>query len=204
VNREILNLESPSGTLIGFADELRSLSQWPVLDAGCGFGRNAVALALRGISVVCIDRDADRLGTLFRLGPSYIASHRGLSGTGELYPICADLNVSRWPFDQKCFAAIICVHFLRNELLEAFRSSLVPGGYLYIETFGGHGRNYVDLPKAGQLRNSLSPYFEFKFYRERSVGPPGCGAVSVKLFGKSRRDNQRIVRSLLDNPKRPR
>jgi hypothetical protein len=31
VNREISNLESPSGTLIGFADELRSLSRWPVV-----------------------------------------------------------------------------------------------------------------------------------------------------------------------------
>jgi SAM-dependent methyltransferase len=58
-------------------DELRSLSQWPVLDAGCGFGRNAVALALRGVSVVCIDRNAHRLGTLSRLAPGYIASHQG-------------------------------------------------------------------------------------------------------------------------------
>jgi hypothetical protein len=96
----------------------------------------------------------------------------------------ADLKESQWPFSQSCFGAIICVHFLDIKLFDVFRSSLVPNGHLYIETFGGHGGNYLDLPKAGQLHDLLSRHFNLLFYRERAVGPPGFEAVSVKLLGK--------------------
>jgi hypothetical protein len=51
------HLGPPSKTLIGMAVELSSLSQYPVLDAGFGFGRNAVALASRGLSVVFVDHE---------------------------------------------------------------------------------------------------------------------------------------------------
>jgi 2-polyprenyl-3-methyl-5-hydroxy-6-metoxy-1,4-benzoquinol methylase len=53
----------PSKALMGVADEISSISQLPVLDAGCGFGRNAVALASRGLSVVCVDRNRDCLNS---------------------------------------------------------------------------------------------------------------------------------------------
>ena len=69
----ISHLGSPSKALIDVADELTSLSQYPVLDAGCGFGRNAVALASRGLSVVCVDQNLGRLHTLVRLAPTHIA-----------------------------------------------------------------------------------------------------------------------------------
>ena len=78
----------------------------------------------------------------------------------------------------------LTVHFLDVGLLDAVWASLVLGGRLYIETFGGHGKNYLDLPKAGQLRDSLSRHFKLAFYRERKVGPPNSDAVSVKLLGK--------------------
>lgn len=162
----------PSKTLIDVADELTSLSQYPVLDAGCGFGRNAVALASLGLSVVCIDRNLDRL--------------KSFSRSARLHLVHADLKHSQWPFSQNCFAAIICVHFLDTYLFDAFRYSLIPSGHLYIETFGGHGGNYLDLPKAGQLRDLLSRHFNLAFYRERQVGPADSGAVSVKLFGKTK------------------
>ena len=103
---------------------------------------------------------------------------------GRLYPVVADLKNSQWPFSQNCFGAIICIHFLDAYLFDAFRSSLVPNGHLYIETFGGHGGNYLDLPKAGQLHDLLSRHFHLSFYREKAVGPQDSGAVSVKLLGK--------------------
>jgi len=96
----------------------------------------------------------------------------------ELHPVLAELNRSRWPFSRSCFGAIICIHFLDTDLFDAFRYSLVPTGRLYIETFGGHGDNYLDLPKAGQLRDLLSQTFQLSFYRERSVGRSDSGAVS--------------------------
>ena len=68
--------------------------------------------------------------------------------------------------------------------LTRFAASLVPSGHVYIETFGGHGGNYLDLPKAGQLRDWLSRHFRLVFYRERQAGPTDSGAVSVKLLAK--------------------
>ena len=181
----ISHLGLPSKALIDVADELTGLSQYPVLDAGCGFGRNAVALALRGLSVVCVDQNLGRLHTLVGLAPTHIAEFKQRdTGVGQLYPLLANLNHSQWPFAQKCFGAVICIHFLDIELLDAFRASLITGGHLYIETFGGHGGNYLDLPKTGQLHDLLSPHFQLSFYRERKVGPADHRAVSVRLFGK--------------------
>jgi SAM-dependent methyltransferase len=180
-------LTLPSKTLMSFADELSQLQEWPVLDAGCGVGRNAVAVALSGLSVVCVDRDIDRLRFLSATAPRYIASIKPTQpAVGQLYPICADLDQLKWPFSISRFSAIVCVHFLRVELLDCFWSSLIAGGYLFIETFGGHGGNYVDLPKTGQLQDQLSRRFDIPFYRERKVGPAGFGAVSVKLLARKR------------------
>jgi len=177
----ISHLGPPSKALVDVADELTSISQYPVLDAGCGYGRNAIALASRGLSVVCADRNYDRLSSITR---SVSINDDLKQVNSRLSLVLAELEHFRWPFSQSCFGAIVCVHFLDTALFDAFRYSLVPNGRLYIETFGGHGENYLDLPKAGQLRDLLSRHFQLAFYRERSVGPSDSGAVSVKLFGK--------------------
>lgn len=180
----ISHLGPPSKALIDVADELDGLPQYPILDAGCGFGRNAFALASRGLSVVCVDQDLGRLRTLVGLARTHIAGFRQHRGeVGKLYPLVAKLSPSEWPFAQRCFGAIVCIHFLDVALLDAFRAALVMKGRLYIETFGGHGGNYLDLPKAGQLLDLLSPHFQLSFYRERKVGPAGYDAVSVRAFG---------------------
>jgi SAM-dependent methyltransferase len=172
----------PSKTLIEVSEELASSRRYPILDAGCGFGRNAVALAARGLSVVCVDRDVGRLKSFIHLRS--IPNAELGDDSGRLYLVVADLKRSQWPFSRNCFGAIICVHFLDIDLFEAFRFSLVPSGQLYIETFGGHGGNYLDLPGAGQLRDLLSQHFHLAFYRERKVGPADTDAVSVKLLAK--------------------
>jgi SAM-dependent methyltransferase len=176
-----------SRTLMTYAKEMAGHPNRPLLDAGCGYGRNAVALASHGLSVVCVDQKLERLNELVRLAPGHIADLRQRDcKVGRLYPVLADLGPSRWPFRENCFAGIICVHFLNVELFEAFRSSLVAAGCLYIETFGGHGGNYLDLPKAGQLRGLLSKDFDLPLYREKKVGPAGYDAVTVKLFARKR------------------
>jgi SAM-dependent methyltransferase len=168
-------------------DDINHFSNKPILDAGCGYGRNALAFAARGWSVVCVDQELIRLSTLCRLASKHLAALRKSEcELGLLYPVLARLGASHWPFPDNCFAGIICVHFLDVALLEAFRSSLIAGGYLYIETFGGHGGNYLSLPRAGQLHHLLSPNFDLHFYRERKVGPGGYDAVTVKLFGRKR------------------
>jgi SAM-dependent methyltransferase len=157
-------------------------AELPVLDVGSGFGRNAVALALLGLDVVCVDCNPTRLTTLVKLAPEYIEKMKPKEVTGKLYAICTTLSAFNWPFPPNCFSAILCVHFLDIGLFPFFRSSLGAGGYLYVETFGGHGQNYLDLPRAGLLRELLSSQFRPLHYRERKVGPADCEAVSVKLF----------------------
>jgi predicted RNA methylase len=51
----------PSTTLMKFLARITSSYGAPILDAPCGFGRNALALAVRGYDVVGVDRDIWRL-----------------------------------------------------------------------------------------------------------------------------------------------
>jgi len=117
-----------------------------------------------------------------KLAPSLLANGtRPESESGVLYPVCADVN--RWPFARNLFSAIVCVHVAAQELLDLFRDALVKDGVLYIETFGNQGRNYLDLPKAGQLQNSLAGHFRTLIYRERKAGPIGYDAVCATYVG---------------------
>ena len=88
-------LASPSATLMSVANELVKLRHRPVIDLGCGFGRNAVALASRGISIVCVDKDVDRLRTLARLAPGYISGFMQRDGreVGKIYPVASMLTL---------------------------------------------------------------------------------------------------------------
>jgi SAM-dependent methyltransferase len=164
-----------------FARALDEAKQ-PVLDAGCGYGRNAVALALRGIDVVCVDRDQTRLEEFVSLAIPFMAATHPSGKAGKLYPLCTDLSERNWPFSLNCFSAIVCIHFPDIWPFEAFRSSLVLGGYLYLETFGGHDQNYLALPKAGSVRVLLGDSFRLIHYREHKVGSSNLNAVTVKLF----------------------
>ena len=180
-------ISPPSKTLMRFASEFAQHRNYPALDAGCGTGRNAVALALLGIPVVCVDRDINRLRYLKDNAPrpakNITLPH---SSVGKISPICVNLDPSKWPFSQNKFSTIICVEFLNIDLFNSFWSALVAGGYLFIETFGGHGQNHLDLPKANQLRDLLSNRFNILFYQERKVGPVGYDAVSAKLLAQKR------------------
>src|SRR4051812_11458840 len=92
-------LNSASTTLLKFLESFAGLKPQPVLDAGCGFGRNAVALALRGLDVVCADADIARLTELVTLSPSYFQQYASADQhVGRLYPLCAHLDATSWPF----------------------------------------------------------------------------------------------------------
>jgi SAM-dependent methyltransferase len=175
----------PSSTLLKFEHALRAITSHPVLDAGCGHGRNSIALALRGLDVVCADSELNCLSTLTRLAPVAFNKYKMPSQTiGRLQPVCVNLNSSDWPFIANAFSTVVCVHFLKLDLLPAIHSSTLSGGLLYIETFGGHGQNYLDLPRKGQLKSTLSASHDLLFYRERPVGPSHFQAASVKLLAR--------------------
>lgn len=173
-----------SKTLLRFIDAIAECRPSRVLDAAGGYGRNAAALASSGCHVVCVDRDLNRLRQLKKtISPSILPQPQT---SGCIQPICADLAGSLWLFRDECFDAIVCVHFVRLDLFDFFRRSLRPGGYLYFETFDGHGENYLALPDAGHARARLDKDFDLRFYREKRVGPASSGAVSVRLFARKR------------------
>ncbi len=172
---------SPSKTLLRFADRIALLGRGLVLDAPCGYGRNAVALASLGCSVIAIDNNPQRLRALEHSKASYIS--RESRKSGQIATICGDLRSDRWIFAPSSFSAIICVHFEMIDILLCFISSLQKGGYIYVESFGGHGHNFRALPKTGEVRNLLDRNTTLHYYKERRVGPPEFNSVCVTLFG---------------------
>jgi len=171
--------------MLRFAGEIIGDGTMPVLDAGCGSGRHSVALAALGSSVIAVDKDRERLSQLFRLADQYLAGQTvDRKRPGKIQPVCAELQRTTWPFRRASLSAIVCIHFLDVDILDAFAHSLARDGRLYIETFGGQGENFLDLPKAGELYNLISRNFAFMFYKERPVGPAAYESVAVKLLAR--------------------
>ena len=113
---------------------------------------------------------------------SFIASHISSEprlGQNIHLAVC-DLNAPSLPFGDACFDALLIVHFIPKEW-SSYLAMLRTGGHLLLETMGGQGHNYLQLPCEGQMRKLLRRDFRISYYRERPVGPPGAGAVAVKL-----------------------
>jgi SAM-dependent methyltransferase len=166
---------APSKTLIRFLDRIASSYGAPILDAPCGFGRNALPLAAEGLNVIAVDKDLVRLNSLQK------SISEKTSPVGKVFPLCADLTKGRLPFGPCSFSAILCIHYPVQNILADFDDQLMDGGHLFIETFGGHGQNYLELPKADEVRQALKGY-KLLFYNERSVGPISQNAVVVKAL----------------------
>jgi SAM-dependent methyltransferase len=165
----------PSTVMLRLLDRITLPNNATILDAPCGFGRNALALAANGFTVVSADKDYGRLSSLKSVVAELTDSKQE---NPRIIPVCVDLRNSTWPFLESSFYTILCVHFPVQEIIENLKESLREGGYVYIETFGGQGGNYLQLPKAGQLRAALAGY-ELLFYRERPVGPKAFNSVVV-------------------------
>jgi SAM-dependent methyltransferase len=149
----------------------------PILDVGCGSGRNAFLLSSLGAKVICLDRDLERFESNRNHQPS----------NAKLRPMQADLLRDPWPFGGSTLGGILAIHFaVAPSLLVHFADSLTPGGCLLIETVGAQGGNYLELPRAGQLRLALNAGFSFELYQERKVGPAGTNSACVRLLARRR------------------
>jgi SAM-dependent methyltransferase len=148
---------------------LRASMGMPILDVACGSGRNGLYLASLGCEVIFVDRDLTQFHDRGRF-PSFQI----------------DLAQDQWPFASRTLGGIIDVHFLLPSLFPRFAASLAPGGYLLLETVPGCGRNYLELPKLGRLRQELTEHFDFEKYRERKIKPPNIDAVMVRLLARRR------------------
>ena len=64
IQRNLHPPSAPSKTLIRFLDRIASSYGAPILDAPCGFGRNALPLANKGFNVIAVDKNLVRLNSL--------------------------------------------------------------------------------------------------------------------------------------------
>lgn len=171
---------APSPFLLKFAQAIvQQAHDEPILDVACGGGRNAVLLAYLGARVIGVDRDLE----LTRQGLNRLRGTLFGECLGSITIEECDLIRDAWPFGSESMGAVINVHFLHEPLIRQFLDSLKPGGFLLLETVGGHGENFRELPVAGRLRGLISENLNLLEYRERPCGPPELRRVAVKLLG---------------------
>jgi len=85
----------------------------PVLDVACGSGRNALALAQLGCTVICVDRDLTTLQAhVVRLRRTELRKAFSKLSLQQL-----DLVKDPWPFSASVAGGIINIHFLLPELV---------------------------------------------------------------------------------------
>ncbi|MCC6472396.1 MAG: class I SAM-dependent methyltransferase [Burkholderiales bacterium] len=98
------------------------------LDLACGSGRHARYLLERGLRVVALDRDAERLSPL-----------RDLAGVEV---VCADIECGPWPLAGRVFDGIVATNYLHRPLFATLHASLAEGGVLIYETFAAGNERY--------------------------------------------------------------
>ena len=130
----------------------------PVLDLGCGSGRDAVFLAMRGHVVTAIDRLPDALETAGRLAERHGTAVRTL---------CLDLRRAMPPLAEEPgataglgYAAVLMIRFLQRDLFAWIAGALRVDGLFLLETF------IADPPASGATRGAPAPPPRFLRPRE--------------------------------------
>jgi len=170
--------QNPSKLLTTYAQEIAFNTTGQIVDIGCGYGRNAFHLSSFGVPVLCIDMNRDAL--------NFIESSK--KENGNLLTVAEfDLFNNPWPFGDETLGAIVNIHCFIPKILDNFISSLKVGGYLFIETIDGRGKNYLELPPVGFIKEKLTKSFDIKLFKEKKVGPEQSDASSVKLFASKKK-----------------
>jgi SAM-dependent methyltransferase len=171
---------TPSPSVKKFGKEIVSgAADLPILDVACGRGRNSAWLSYLGGHVTGLDIDLSGIEASRNLPSSTLANalrHIGL--------LRLDLVNDQWPYRPSTVGGIVNIHFLYEPLLAAFSRSLIPGGFLVLETVEARGGNYRHLPESGALKKALEGSFEFLLYREHRVRTPRVNAASVRVVGR--------------------
>lgn len=165
-------------TLLKFINEITSLKNYPILDIPCGYGRNSFVLGYLACEVICLDIDIKVLNHVHELWGTY-----GFD-LDKLYIYNFDLNSNKWPFLEKSISSIINIHYFRENLIDRFINSIIPNGYLYLETPGNQGGNYLELPNENYILSKLKPFFNIIYYKEKHAGPSDSNTVTVRVFAK--------------------
>ena len=165
----------PSIFVARFGARLVDAAQgYPIVDIGCGSGRNAIVAARMGCTVICLDKDMSRL-RIDCLDPA----------TRErLKVLQLDVLDEPWPFGANSLGGAIIVDFLPWPLFSALSESIIPDGFVLLETVSGRGGNFHELPLEGQLESIFKPAFVMDTYIEKPIRPRASCAVTVKMLAR--------------------
>lgn len=114
----------------------------PALDLGAGSGRDGVFLATHGYDCLLVDRHAEALA---------MAHERAERRAVQVRTLTADLrDTSRVPDGPH--ALVICIRFLRRNVLAHVDGWVAPGGMFLLHTFTGDPRRFAGPPRRAHLR----------------------------------------------------
>lgn len=153
----------------------------PILDAPCGYGRHALSLQELGCQITCADIDYLALEQLACFNKRFAQA-----GQKQIELFMVDLVNDGWPFKEAQFRGAINVHFYEGELISKMAYSLAANGLFYIETIANRKGNFLQLPKAGEVRNLLGDTFEFLLLKETRAGPPTSDKVTVRMLARKK------------------
>jgi len=155
-----------------------------VLDVAAGRGRNALALARAGHSVVAVDYSTEGMRLL-----AATAREARLA----IWPIVA--NLDSFHLKDESFDAIVNINFLDRALFPNFVRALRPGGVLIADTFLvdqaaiGHPRDPRFLLAHSELR-TLASGLDIEEYREGPVTyPNGERAFRASMVARRRKSS---------------
>jgi SAM-dependent methyltransferase len=171
----------PAPLLVEFAGVLSAAPGGRALDVACGNGRNAFLLASLGYEVTAVDFSAPAIEFVGRR-----AADLGV----ELTTVESDL--SEFEIGVERYSVITNFHFLDRNLVPRIIRGLVPGGYLFFETFtvdecevlGREMRREFLLERNEALR--LFAPLRIVYYREgilKGEGPKDEPRAVARLIG---------------------
>jgi tellurite methyltransferase len=154
------------------------------LDIAAGRGRNAIALARAGMTVIAVDFSAEAMRLL-------AATAR--AADLAIWPVVA--NLDSFHLKDESFDAIVNINYLDRALFPNFARALRPGGILIAETFLvdqaeiGLPRDPRFLLGHGELR-ALAARLDVEEYSEGAITyPNGERAFRASIAARRRQSN---------------
>jgi SAM-dependent methyltransferase len=146
----------PSKFIVDFIHKYKPSRDSPILDVGCGYGRNSMYLAELGYEVIAIDIDDKSLNDNWNIGFS------------NIHKVQIDVN-DAIPFEDDSFGAIIVVHFYCKDLFKKLRNLVRKNGFIVYESVSSHGNNWKDLSVENEIVNELGDQYKILFKQSNVI-----------------------------------